>query len=484
MKNLGFQFDTTYTNLDQHFFTKLKPHAPISPGIVIINHPLAASMGLNFSDLSVEEQAALFSGKFIPDGATPFAQAYAGHQFGHFTILGDGRAHILGEHLTPEKQRFDIQLKGSGRTPYSRNGDGKAALGPMLREYIISEAMHHLGVPTTRSLAVATTGESVLRDKRLPGAVLTRVASSHIRIGTFEFAASLNDKKIIGNLLDYTIQRHDPELISYPNRALAFLNSAMEKQIDLIIHWMRIGFIHGVMNTDNMAVSGETIDYGPCAFMDAFNPHTVFSSIDSMGRYAYMNQPIVAQWNFARLAETLLPLIDPNLNKAIRLAEEILHQFSERYDRKWLEMMSAKLGLFNPHHNDKQLIVDLLHWMKTNHADYSNTFFELSKSDKPTGPHFTQKTFQDWYFRWQTRLKQNTQPISASLQLMQMTNPAVIPRNHQVEQVLEAANIGDFTPVRDLLVALEEPYIDKMLLKPYQVPPRPDEQVYQTFCGT
>ena len=284
-------------------------------------------------------------GNILPEQSTPFSQAYAGHQFGHFTMLGDGRAHILGEHVTDSGKRFDIQFKGSGRTPYSRRGDGKAVLGPMLREYIISEAMYYLGIPTTRSLAVVTTGESVRRETVLPGAILTRVASSHIRIGTFEFAASYEDKKIIRSLLDYSIKRHFPEIINTENNALALIEAVMEKQIDLIVHWMRVGFIHGVMNTDNMVLSGETIDYGPCAFMDEYDLNTVFSSIDHGGRYAYGNQPKMAQWNLARLAETLLPLIDKDLDRSIKLAEEVIYKFSDLYQNKWQKMMQSKFCL-------------------------------------------------------------------------------------------------------------------------------------------
>ena len=484
MKSCNFHFDTTYTQLPACFFSISQPVAVASPKIVIVNHNLARSVGLDFSHLSDQEQAQLFSGNQLPEGSTPFSQAYAGHQFGHFTLLGDGRAHVWGEHITPNKDRLDIQFKGSGRTPYSRRGDGRAVLGPMLREYIISEAMHHLGIPTTRSLAVITTGEAVMRESILPGAILTRLASSHIRVGTFEFAATQKAQQAVLAIMNYTLQRHYPDLIESENKAVALIRAVMEKQADLVVHWMRVGFIHGVMNTDNMAIAGETIDYGPCAFMDAYNSNTVFSSIDHMGRYAYANQPNIAQWNLARLAETLLPLINQNINKAVEIAEETINQFPEIYKRKWLAMMHAKLGLIGNQVNDDSLIYDLLKWMQKNHADYTNTFRDLSNADKPTDKHYTQKHFEDWYSRWQNRLTQNTKPLKSAVRLMKETNPAVIPRNHKVEQVLEAASSGDFKPLQDLLAVLNEPYIDRASIKSYQTPPEPNERVYQTFCGT
>jgi len=383
MKDCGFQFQTTYTDLPDGFYTRLDPAPAPTPEMVILNDGLAASLGLDFSALTDQEKAALFAGNTLPEGAEPFAQAYAGHQFGHFTILGDGRAHVWGEHMTPDGQRLDIQFKGSGRTPYSRRGDGRAALGPMLREYIISEAMHALGIPTTRSLAVVTTGEDVLRETMLPGAILTRVAASHIRVGSLEFAAAQGDKDTVVALLNYTINRHDPDLKDAENKALAMLERVMERQSDLIVHWMRVGFIHGVMNTDNMTISGETIDYGPCAFMDAYDPNTVFSSIDQMGRYAYANQPVIAQWNIARLAEALLPLIDADIDRAVQKAEEAVNRFPALYKTKWLAMMRAKLGLFGAQDGDEKLISDLLDWMQHHHADWTNTFRDLSIGKKP-----------------------------------------------------------------------------------------------------
>jgi protein adenylyltransferase len=484
MTNCGFNFDTTYTSLPEHFFTKINPDPIASPDVVIINNALAESMHLDFSRLNDNEQAALFSGNQLPEGLTPFAQAYAGHQYGHFTLLGDGRALVWGEHVIPDGTRFDIQFKGSGATPYSRRGDGKAVLGPMLREYIISEAMHHLGIPTTRSLAVTSTGEPVLRERALPGAILTRVASSHIRVGTFEYAAATRDRNAITSILDYTIQRHYPDLIDNSNKALALIQAVMEKQVDLIVDWMRVGFIHGVMNTDNMTLSGETIDYGPCAFMDNYDPNTVFSSIDHMGRYAYANQPKIAQWNLARLAETLLPLINDDFNAAIEVAEDTIKQFPDIYQRKWLAMMGAKLGLVESLPNDETLISDLLDWMRANNADYTNTFRDLSQAEKPKGQSYQDQAFAAWNARWQNRLNQTAQTTQSSLCLMKNSNPVVIPRNHKVEEALQAAHDQDFKPLRALLDALTTPYQDDAKLHAYQLPPEPNERVLQTFCGT
>ena len=485
MKTCGFNFDTTYiAALPPPFFTKLKPQPAANPAIVMVNEALAASIGLDFSDLSEKERADLFSGNQLPENSTFFAQAYAGHQFGHFTLLGDGRAHLWGEHVTPAGKRFDIQFKGAGRTPYSRNGDGKAALGPMLREYIISEALYHLGIPTTRSLAVVTTGEPVMREEVLPGAILTRVASSHIRVGTFEFAATRQDKDSLQALLDYTINRHYPEFKDSKNKALSLLAAVMERQVDLIVHWMRVGFIHGVMNTDNMTLSGETIDYGPCAFMDRYDPGTVFSSIDRRGRYAYANQPRIAQWNLARLADTLLPLIDEDIDKAVSLAEETLGQFPDLYQQKFLATMCAKLGLFEVKAGDAQLISDLLDWMYKNNADYTNSFRDLMKLEQPDNGPYKDRVFGDWWQSWQERLRANGPSSASASYLMKSSNPAVIPRNHKVEQALEAAHTGDLAPFKELLAVLQNPYSDEDHLKPYQAPPEPGEQVYQTFCGT
>lgn len=484
MKSCGFRFDTTYTKLPEYFYTMCDPVAVSSPSVVVINDDLAKSMGLDFVDFSNKELAELFSGNQLPKGSTPFAQGYAGHQFGHFTMLGDGRAIVLGEHITPGKERLDIQFKGSGRTPYSRNGDGRAALGPMLREYIISEAMHYLGIPTTRSLAVVTTGEPVIRDTVLPGAILTRVASSHIRVGTFEFVSYNGNKKDLSLLTNHVIQRHYPHLKDSKNKALDLLKAVVEKQADLIVNWMRVGFIHGVMNTDNMLLSGETIDYGPCAFMDFYNPDTVFSSIDHAGRYAYDNQPVIAKWNLGRLADTLLSLIHDDTNKAIDMASNVIDGFQDIFRRKWLVMMRTKLGLFGTEKGDMQLISDLLKWMQNNNADYTNTFYSLTYKGALGESTYRQKDFKAWYQRWQDRINNSCESLESSRSLMKNNNPVVIPRNHIVENVLDAANEGNLKPFGDLLGVIKKPYQDNILLKSYKAPPKPNQRIYQTFCGT
>ncbi|MFZ4586704.1 MAG: protein adenylyltransferase SelO, partial [Candidatus Methylopumilus universalis] len=375
---VAWQFNHSYTKLPKDFFAEQLPVKVSNPKLILLNEPLLKSLGLDKEALSREAWGNIFSGNELPEKANPIAEAYAGHQFGHFAILGDGRAVLLGEHVNPDGDHFDIQFKGSGQTPYSRRGDGRAALGPMLREFIISEAMFALKIPTTRSLAVVTTGESVMRDEVLPGAILTRVAKSHIRVGTFQFASTLNDINKLKALADYTIDRHYPECKSKDNPYLAFLNAVIERQALLISQWMHVGFIHGVMNTDNMSISGETIDYGPCAFMDHYHPETVFSSIDRHGRYAYANQPPIAQWNLARFAETLIPLIDHNTDKSIELASQSVNNFSDQFQKAWLRGMREKLGLFNEGPNNIELINELLVLMQRNKADYTLTFRHLS----------------------------------------------------------------------------------------------------------
>lgn len=488
MTNLGFQFDTTYANLPGILYSAAEPASVPLPNVVAVNDALAVSMGLDLSSLSPDGLAQMFSGNQLPPGASPFSQAYAGHQFGGFTLLGDGRAHMWGEHVTPAGLRLDIQFKGSGRTPYSRQGDGKAALGPMLREYIVSEAMHHLGIPTTRSLAVVTTGQKVIREDLLPGAILTRVARSHIRVGTFQFAAYRRDTDALTALLNYTVARHYPDLTeaSGPEKAVGLIAAMVDRQSALIVQWMRVGFIHGVMNTDNMTLSGETIDYGPCAFMDAYDPACVFSSIDHMGRYAYGNQPRAAQWNIARLAETLLPLIHEDVDKAADQAEAEINRFADFYKQKWLDMMRAKLGLIGVQDEDKGLVNDLLKWMQTNHTDFTNTFRDLSQEEAPAGGVYDQAAFKEWYGRWHARLAKNGEPLARAVALMQATNPSTIPRNHIVEKALNAAYQADLVPFKALVAVLQDPYNRAHAegLSPYQSPPTPEERVYQTFCGT
>lgn len=482
---VGWHFDNSYARLPKSLYAQLCPVPVCTPQVVILNHALAKSLGLDIHTLPAEEAALLFSGTVLPDAAQPIAQAYAGHQFGNFTILGDGRAILLGEHITPTGDRFDIQLKGSGQTPFSRRGDGRAALAPMLREYIISEAMHALNIPTTRSLAVVTTGESVRRETMLPGAILTRVAASHIRVGTFEYAARMEDTEGIKTLADYAIQRHYPELSEAENLYLAFLNSVMERQASLVANWMLVGFIHGVMNTDNMAISGETIDYGPCAFMDAYDPNTVFSSIDHHGRYAYSNQPHAAQWNLARFAETLLPLLHPAQEKAVAFAEEAIHSFPEIFKNHWLAGMRKKLGLFTEETEDIQLVETLLTWMQKHQVDYTNSFRALASESLPKDTVFHDVAFIEWHARWQARLSRQSKSKKSSFCLMQMSNPAILPRNHRVEEALAAASEHDDNAlVQRLLAAVTNPYADAPENTDYRTPPAPSAHVYQTFCGT
>ena len=444
MKNtMNWNFNNSYSKLPNTFKEHIEPVAVKNPEIVLINQDLAEELNLDFNKIDKKELSALFTGNDLPEGSNSIAQAYAGHQFGHFTMLGDGRAVLIGEHLTNNK-RYDIQFKGSGKTAFSRNGDGRAALGPMLREYIISEAMHNLNIPTTRSLAVAKTGENIMRDTLLQGAILTRVASSHIRVGTFQYVAARNKKNELEILLNYVVNRHYPELKNSKNKALELLKILIDKQIDLVINWMRVGFIHGVMNTDNMTISGETIDYGPCAFMDTYDPKTVFSSIDHMGRYAYCNQPIITKWNLSRFAECLIPMIDENQKKAIEVATEIINTFEKNYEEKWLEMMRKKLGLIGNHSADKNLILDLLTWMHQKKVDYTNTFCHLMKFKVQDEKNFQDKVFKDWKKRWNERLEMNNSSNEKSVALMRTVNPLVIPRNDKVEETLDLANKNNF----------------------------------------
>jgi len=470
----------TYTTLPTALYTSLPPVPVAAPSLVLLNASLAEQLGLSPAELSTPQGVAILSGNAVAEGSTPIAQAYAGHQFGHFTMLGDGRAILLGEQQTPDGTRYDIQLKGSGRTPYSRSGDGRAALAPMLREYLMGEAMHALGIPTTRALAVVATGEPVLRERALPGAILTRVAASHIRVGTYEYAARLDDLDPLIALADYTIDRHYPELGDTEEPYLALLDAVMERQAELVARWMSVGFIHGVMNTDNMALSGETIDYGPCAFMDAYDPATVFSSIDTGGRYAYANQPPIAQWNLARLTETLLPLLHTEQDEAIALGQALISGFRARYERHYHRLFRAKLGLTTEHAGDIALIHDFLHLLQQSHADFTNSFRSLG-SENPTGPCFSTDTFAAWQSRWHTRLAQEPYSLVEARALMQRHNPAIIPRNHRVEEALDAATDGNLQPLQAMLDALNDPYTDSTHHTPYRTP---SGQPHRTFCGT
>ena len=485
ISKIGWCFDNTYARLPEIMLSRIAPLPVKDPKLVIFNHNLSKELGLDFSVIEDNLLPSIFAGSLLPQESECIAQAYAGHQFGYFTMLGDGRAIIIGEHLTKRNERFDIQFKGSGITPYSRNADGRAALGPMLREYIISEAMHSLKIPTTRSLAVVATGENVIRETILPGAILTRVASSHIRVGTFQYAVMCGDLNILKTLLRYTIDRHYPVIKDSNTPAISLLKIVMEKQIDLVTNWMRVGFIHGVMNTDNMAISGETIDYGPCAFMDIYDPETVFSSIDHHGRYAYFNQPGITKWNLSRFAETLIPLIDEKKDKAVGIAEEIINNFGELYKKSWLEMMRKKIGLFGEDVNDEALIDNLLLWMNQNKADYTNTFCSLMKDDVKKNKIFQKSTFIDWYKRWKDRLLLNKKPWEFSLNLMSANNPLIIPRNHKVEESLEAAyKNADLKPMLNLLEVLKNPYENKSGISDYQLPANLNGKIYKTFCGT
>ena len=474
----GWRFQTSYLSLPDCFYARVQPVPVRAPRLVLLNERLASELGLDPGELR-NGQSAIFAGNQLPPGATPLAQAYAGHQFGHFTKLGDGRAIVLGEHVTDDGRRVDVQLKGSGQTPFSRRGDGRAVLGPMLREYIISEAMYALGIPTTRSLAVAATGEPVFRETPLPGAVLTRVATSHIRVGTFQYAAVCG-RDTVQALIDHTIQRHYPDCAQAENPAAALLAHVVERQAELIARWMLVGFIHGVMNTDNMAISGETIDYGPCAFMNAYDPATVFSSIDARGRYAYGNQPQIALWNLARFAGTLLPFLHKDQDQAVAQAESILDRFPALYHSHWLTGMRRKLGWEEERDGDEDLILELLKWMQANQVDYTSFFVDYSES----GETYSDADFQAWYQRWQQRSEQESNPPEQRLALMHSVNPVVIPRNHLVEAALLAAQAeNDLEPTWELLHRLQNPYQREGVPAKYREPGSPDPD-YCTYCGT
>ena len=479
---IGWHFDNTYSKLSNTFKENIKPTPVHDPELVILNEELASTLNLDFSKTDKKKLAEIFSGNSIPEETNTIAQAYAGHQFGHFTMLGDGRAVLLGEHLVNNDNRFDIQFKGSGRTSFSRGGDGRAALGPMLREYIISEAIYSLNIPTTRSLAVVKTGEKVVRENLLQGAILTRVASSHLRVGTFQYIAATQNIENLNTLVDYTINRHYPEIKTSNSKALDLLNLVMEKQCQLVINWMRVGFIHGVMNTDNMAISGETIDYGPCAFMDHYDPKTVFSSIDKFGRYAFSNQPPITKWNLARFAECLIPLIDKNEDTAIKLATDLIDNFQNIYEDKWLNMIRDKLGLFGEEKNDKKLINDLFNWMEKNKADYTNTFCHLMgiNSDEV----YKNVEFVNWKNEWKKRSELNNSTKEKQIKLMKKNNPTVIPRNHKVEEALAEADKGSLDKMKKLLAILKNPYDNQNNIQEYQTPAPSNNEKYQTFCGT
>lgn len=539
----GWNLDNSYVKLPGLFYARLSPTPVRSPKLAVLNHPLARSLGLDPEALLTEEGTAVLAGNRVPPGSRPLAQAYAGHQFGYFTMLGDGRAILLGEQITPEGERYDVQLKGSGRTPYSRGGDGRAVLGPMLREYIISEAMHALGIPTTRSLAVVTTGEDVFREGPQPGAVLTRIAASHIRVGTFQYAAAWGTVDDLRALADYTIERHfsgerhphdmrrsageghfsrtlhfygdknipgirygsdDPlDLVdyeeaayeqarSYPdncedfeNKYVYLLSEVVRRQAYLVAKWQLVGFVHGVMNTDNMALSGETIDYGPCAFMDVYDPNTVFSSIDTHGRYAYGNQPLLAAWNLSRFAEALLPLLNEDEEKAVELAQNEITRFNDLFYKYWFDGMRAKLGIFNDEAHDDDIVGGLLGMMQKYKADFTNTFRALTYDIAVDMDMFKTEEFTGWKEQWKARLSRQPQSPDEARLMMIHNNPVVIPRNHRVEEALDAAvKHGDYSVMQKLLSVLSEPYSYSPGHELYTSLPAPSACPYRTFCGT
>ena len=480
LSDSGWNLQSSYTQISDKLFSELKPDAVTNPSTVIVNNELAEKLGLNLKGISEEDLSNLFSGNSLPHGSKPFAQAYAGHQFGQFTILGDGRAHIVGEQVTPDGEIFDIQYKGSGRTPYSRGGDGKAALGPMLREYLISEAMYYLGIPTTRSLAVVETGEKVYREVPLKGSILTRVASSHIRIGTFQFLAAHKDYEGMKSLLDFSIKRHFSNLKFSENLAIEFIKAVMQKQINLIVEWMRVGFIHGVMNTDNSTISGETIDYGPCAFMDHYDANTVFSSIDTQGRYSFANQPSIIQWNLVRLAECLLPLIDKDEKRSIEIAQNLINAFSSLFKDKWLQMMKKKLGIKDQSEDDEELINNLIKWMQQKKPDFTNTFCNLMNYDHADDEEFEDDEFNNWRREWKKRVESKEY-----LDVMISCNPTLIPRNYLVEEALsEAETDGKFDKFNELNEIISSPYQLKKVNIKYLETPSKTNIPYKTFCGT
>jgi len=485
------RFENTYAGLPARFYSRTDPTPVAAPRLIRFNAPLAVELGLEVDVSDAEGIAQVLSGNRILPGSEPLAMAYAGHQFGHFVPqLGDGRAILLGEVRDRDGALRDIQLKGAGRTPFSRGGDGRAALGPVLREYIVSEAMTALGIPSTRTLAAVSTGQTVLREEPLPGAILTRIAASHIRVGTFQYFAARDDYEAVRALADYVIARHYPELKPAPGPYLELLKAVMRRQASLVAKWLHVGFIHGVMNTDNSTVSGETIDFGPCAFMDAYDANKVFSSIDRNGRYAYSHQPSIAQWNLVRLAETLLPLIDVNEGRAIELATESINAFAGEVDQQWLRGMRAKLGLSTADPRDLELAQSLLAIMQRTEADFTLTFrglCSLAESDETLKVERLGEDgqFAAWLTDWKTRCVSEPLPGSERAAAMRAVNPKYIPRNHRIEELIQAAvEREDFSLFDNLLSVLAKPFDEQPEADAYAVPPRPEQRVAQTFCGT
>lgn len=487
-----FKFGNSYAGLHEKFYQRIHPTPVASPSLIRINEPLARDLQLDPERLAEPEGVAILAGNVVPGGSRPVAMAYAGHQFGNFVPqLGDGRAILLGELTDRQGVRRDVQLKGSGRTRFSRRGDGRAALGPVLREYIISEYMAAVGIPTTRALAAVTTGETVWRDTGLPGAVLTRVASSHIRIGTFQYFAAQQDVDAVRCLADYVIDRHYPQVAESVDRYSGLLNEVIARQAELIAQWMLVGFIHGVMNTDNVSIAGETIDYGPCAFMDAYNPAAVYSSIDALGRYAYGNQPRIAEWNLARFAESLMPLLSKDDDVALQRAQQAIDCFRPQFESAYVGGLSRKLGLREQRAGDFVLAQELLDLMSVNEADFTMTFRRLCdaaedrQADDAIGALFTNpSSFDEWATKWRRRLHEEPVAAHDRSAAMRAVNPLFIPRNHRVEQAISAAVSGDFMPFETLLAVLARPFDDQSQFMRYADPPRPEEIVRQTFCGT
>lgn len=479
-----WNWDNSYSELPSPCYTQVDPSPVKRPSLVTFNQQLAHALGLKeLSTIAPDTLALFLSGIQLWPGSKPLAMAYAGHQYGNFVVLGDGRAILLGEHIAPDGTRHDIQLKGSGRTPYSRGGDGRAALGPMLREYLMSEAMAALGIPTTRSLAVIRTGETVFRNEPLPGAILVRTAASHLRVGTFALFAALQDEVSLRALLDYTIARHYPQLSDAPNRAIALLETVQQQQAQLVANWMAVGFVHGVLNSDNVALSGETIDYGPCAFIDRYDPAVVYSSIDSRGRYAYTNQPAITAWNLARFAESLLSLIDPVTNKAVQLAEQTLANFGTLYSHAYLAKMRPKFGISDTKENDSQLIEDWLSLLAKHRVDYTNAFRALSGDDVGEQATLNHPEFSNWLNRLEQRLVAANQPQTMIQQLRDEHNPRHIPRNHAVQKALDAAENGDTAPFEEALCILRQPF-KPAANRLFAATPSPADQVFTSFCGT
>lgn len=486
-------YDTSYLSLPKRLFSQVEPYGASKPKLLKLNRALAEVLGFDLSAMDEDESAAIFSGNRLAAGSQPLAMAYAGHQFGGFNPgLGDGRALLLGEVIGRDGQRYDIQLKGSGQTPYSRQGDGRAALGPVLREYVMSEAMAALGIPTTRALAAVATGDAVLRERVLPGAMVTRVAASHLRVGTFELAAFLGDRDVLAALTDYALKRHYPERVGQGPSGLMLLEAVIEAQASLIARWMGVGFIHGVMNTDNCTISGETIDYGPCAFMDRYNPAQVYSSIDHQGRYAFSNQPPIAHWNMAVLAQAVLPLIDADEPEAIKLAQAAVDRFRAVFQSAYRAEMRRKLGLDDDpskEETDDSLTRDLLTLMTENEADFTGTFRSLAEATGDAAPLLVHlgPDGQAFWDRWQARRAEAPDLALATASALRAANPAIIPRNHRVEAMIAAGLHDDFAPFRAMTDALSRPFDDPPgdgEAAELAGPPQPDEVVHATFCGT